>query len=76
MKLEFRDKDKLFLPIYRIHQINKYSSERTTPVLDKLGSSYFSNIKTKTKKRLRELAHDLSNLCQTFPTHTTCLSYQ
>ncbi len=62
LQLEFRDKDKLFLPIYRIHQINKYSSERTRPNLDKLGSSRFANIKTKTKKRLREMAHDLIKL--------------
>ena len=62
LQLEFRDKDKLFLPIYRIHQINKYSSEKTNPTLDKLGSSRFANIKTKTKKRLREIAHDLIKL--------------
>jgi transcription-repair coupling factor (superfamily II helicase) len=60
--LEFKDKDKLFLPIYRIHQIHKYSSERVEPALDKLGSSRFANVKTKTKTRLREMAHDLIKL--------------
>ncbi len=60
--LEFKDKDKLFLPIYRIHQIHKYSTERTAPALDKLGATRFTNIKTKTKKRLREMAHDLIKL--------------
>ncbi len=62
ISLEFKDKDKLFLPIYRIHQIHKYSSEKVEPMLDKLGGSRFANIKTKTKKRLRELAHDLIQL--------------
>ncbi len=62
LQLEFKDKDKLFLPIYRIHQIHKYSSEKIKPSLDKLGGSRFANIKTKTKKRLRELAHDLIKL--------------
>ncbi len=62
LSLEFKDKDKLFLPIYRIHQIHKYSSEKVDPSLDKLGGSRFANVKTKTKKRLRELAHDLIKL--------------
>ena len=62
LKLEFKDGDKLFLPIYRIHQIHKYSSEKVEPKLDKLGGSRFANIKTKTKKRLREMAHDLIKL--------------
>ena len=62
LSLEFKDKDKLFLPIYRIHQIHKYSSEKLDPSLDKLGGSRFTNIKTKTKKRLREMAHDLIKL--------------
>lgn len=60
--LEFKDKDKLFLPIYRIHQIHKYTAERVAPQLDKLGGSRFANVKTKTKKRLREIAHDLVKL--------------
>jgi transcription-repair coupling factor (superfamily II helicase) len=62
LSLEFKDKDKLFLPIYRIHQIHKYSSEKIEPSLDKLGGSRFANIKTRTKKRLREMAHDLVKL--------------
>ncbi len=62
LQLIFKDNDKLFLPIYRIHQIHKYSSEKIKPTLDKLGGSRFKNIKTKTKKRLRELAHDLIKL--------------
>ena len=62
LSLAFKDKDKLFLPIYRIHQIHKYSSEKVEPSLDKLGGSRFTNIKTKTKRRLRELAHDLIKL--------------
>ncbi len=62
ISLEFKDKDKLFLPIYRIHQIHKYSSEKLEPRLDKLGGARFSNVKTKTKKRLREMAHDLIQL--------------
>lgn len=62
LSLQFKDKDKLFLPIYRIHQIHKYSSEKVEPSLDKLGGSRFQNIKTKTKQRLREMAHDLIKL--------------
>jgi transcription-repair coupling factor (superfamily II helicase) len=62
LTLEFKGGDKLFLPIYRIHQIHKYSSEKVAPTLDKLGGSRFSNVKTKTKKRLREMAHDLIQL--------------
>ena len=62
LSLEFKDRDKLFVPIYRIHQIHKYSSENRKPALDKLGSSRFHTVKTKTKKRLREMAHELVKL--------------
>ncbi|MCB0378758.1 MAG: transcription-repair coupling factor [Bdellovibrionales bacterium] len=62
LTLQFKGKDKLFLPIYRIHQIYKYASERVEPSLDKLGSSKFQNVKTKTKRRLREIAHELVRL--------------
>lgn len=62
LSLEFKDNDKLFLPIYRIHQIHKYASERIEPTLDKLGGTRFDKIKTKTKKRLREMAQDLLRL--------------
>jgi transcription-repair coupling factor (superfamily II helicase) len=62
IELEFKDKDKLFLPIYRIHQIHKYTAEKVAPQLDKLGGTRFANVKTKTKKRLREIAHDLVRL--------------
>ncbi len=73
--LEFKDKDKLFLPIYRIHQIHKYSNERAAPAPDKLGGSRFTNIKTKTKKRLREMAHDLIKLyAQRTQTHREAYS--
>jgi len=60
--LSFKEKDKLFLPIYRIHQIYKYASESVQPSLDKLGGNKFQNVKTKTKKRLREIANDLIQL--------------
>lgn len=60
--LSFKGKDKLFLPIYRIHQIFKFSSDKASPTLDKLGGTKFSNVKTKTKRKLREIANDLVEL--------------
>lgn len=60
--LSFKGTDKLFLPIYRIHLVFKFSSEKANPSLDKLGGSRFATTKTKTKKRLREIANELVDL--------------
>ncbi len=61
LEITYKDKDKLYLPIYRIGQIHKYSGGNTK-VLDKLGGKQFEKTKGRVKKRLRELAAELITL--------------
>lgn len=59
IQVGFKDKDKLYLPVYRIGQLQKYSGAATTTVLDKLGGQAWEKTKIKVKGHLRDLAHDL-----------------
>ncbi|MGD9909507.1 MAG: transcription-repair coupling factor [Candidatus Izemoplasmatales bacterium] len=56
--LEYRDGDKLYIPLESIHQIQKYSgSEGFVPRLSKLGGSDWA----KTKQRVRDKAKDIAD---------------
>jgi len=56
--LEYRDGDKLYIPLESIHQIQKYSgSEGFVPRLSKLGGTDWA----KTKQRVREKAKDIAD---------------
>ncbi|MGE4232110.1 MAG: transcription-repair coupling factor [Bacteriovoracia bacterium] len=62
--LEYSGGDRLYLPIYRLDQVQKYLNNdgATVVSLDKLGSGQFEKTKAKVKKELQELAHHLLNL--------------
>ena len=61
--LEYKDHDKLYVPVEKIDLISKYSSkEDYTPVINKLGSSEWAKTKLKTKKRVEKIAIDLLKL--------------
>lgn len=60
--LEYADKDKLYLPVYRVDQIQKYASEGGPGILDKLGSSNFQKAKEKAKESAKQLAFSLVDL--------------
>lgn len=60
--LSYKDGDKLYLPIYRIAQIQKYSGPRGEHLLDKLGGTQWLKTKIKVRNHLRELANDLLQL--------------
>ncbi|MCB9072678.1 MAG: transcription-repair coupling factor [Bdellovibrionaceae bacterium] len=62
LELRFRDKEKLFLPIYRLNQVNKYLGAGSNPILDKLGGKQWEKTKTKVQTRLREVANELVQL--------------
>ncbi len=63
VKLLFRDNDTLYVSIHSLHRISKYSGkEGQVPRIDKLGSSTWSTLKQKTKKKVKELAYDLIKL--------------
>lgn len=59
LQLSYKDKDKLYLPVYRIGQIQKFSG---VPTLDKLGSSSWQKTKIKVKSHLKDIASELLDL--------------
>ncbi len=60
MLLEYKDGDKLYLPVYRMNIINKYEglSDRK-PKIDKLGTQSWKTIKSKVKEEVWKVAQDL-----------------
>lgn len=59
IQIGYKDKDKLYLPVYRVGQLQKYSGASQTTVLDKLGGPGWEKTKTKVKNQVRDIAHDL-----------------
>jgi len=55
--IEYRDGDRLYVPVFRLNLIQKYRSgeEEVAPILNKLGSKAWANTKAKVKKAI--LAH-------------------
>lgn len=59
IQVAYKDKDKLYLPVYRVGQLQKYSGAATTTILDKLGGTSWEKTKSKVKGHLRDIASDL-----------------
>ena len=60
IRLVYKDNDVLYVSIHSLHRISKYSGkEGTAPKINKLGTKAWSNLKKKTKARVKELAFDL-----------------
>ncbi len=62
IQLSYRDKDRLYLPVYRIGQLQKYSGHSSTSALDKLGGTGWDKTKAKVKGAIRDLASELLQL--------------
>ena len=62
LELEYKNNDKLYLPIYRIGQIQKYSTPSSSRNLDKLGGTSWEKAKVKVKSKLRDIAAELVEL--------------
>ncbi|MFN8792022.1 MAG: transcription-repair coupling factor [Bdellovibrionales bacterium] len=62
IQVSYKDKDRLYLPVYRINQLQKYSSGTAQVTLDKLGGIGWEKTKTKVRGYLRDLAADLLKL--------------
>jgi len=63
VRLVYKDNDILYLSIHSLHRIAKYTGkEGTAPSLHKLGSTAWSTLKQKTKKRVKDIAKDLIQL--------------
>ncbi len=62
-RLVYRDVDLLYISIYALHKISKYSSkESVPPTMSKLGSPEWENKKSRVKKQVKDIARELINL--------------
>lgn len=59
IQVGYKDKDKLYLPVYRVGQLQKFSGAGATSVLDKLGGTAWEKTKAKVKAHVRDIAADL-----------------
>jgi len=60
VQIEYAGKDKLYLPVYRLHEIERYvGGDAKAPRLDKMGGSTFLIKVGKVKKEVRQLAEEL-----------------
>ncbi len=60
--VEYAGGDKLFLPVYRLNQIQKYSGGEGAPKLDRLGGQSFAKTKARVQKNVRKMADELLRL--------------
>jgi len=62
IQIAYKDADKLYLPVYRIGQLQKYSSGIATVSVDKLGGTSWEKAKVKVKNHLKDVANELLQL--------------
>ena len=62
IQLKYKDNDKLYLPVYRIAQIQKYSAQGGSASVDKLGSTSWLKAKVKVRNALKDVASELLDL--------------
>ncbi len=63
LQIEYKDQDKLYIPVEKIEFITKYSAnDGLTPKLNKLGSTEWEKTKLKVKKKIESIAGDLLKL--------------
>jgi transcription-repair coupling factor (superfamily II helicase) len=65
MVVEYRNKDKVFVPVRHMNKIFKYNGEKPSGVhLDQIGSSRWEQAKSSTRSYLKKAAFDLLSLYQ------------
>ena len=60
--VEYAGGDKLYLPVYRLNQIQKWSGGEGTPKIDRLGGQTFGKTKQRVEKQVRQMADELLRL--------------
>lgn len=61
--LEFAGTDKLYVPLDRLHQVQRYAgAESHVPRLDRLGGTSWAKTTARVKKDIEEMAHELVEL--------------
>ncbi len=59
IQVGYKDKDKLYLPVYRVGQLQKFSGSGATSILDKLGGTAWEKTKLKVKGHVKDIAAEL-----------------
>lgn len=59
IQLCYKDRDRLYLPVYRVGQLQKYSAGSASITPDKLGGTAWEKTKVKVKAHLRDIASEL-----------------
>lgn len=59
IQLSYKEKDKLYLPVYRVSQLQKYSGATGALPLDKLGGLSWEKTKVKVRGHLKDIASEL-----------------
>ena len=63
IRLVYKDGDVLYVGIHSLHRISKFTGkDGSVPKMNKLGTQAWTNLKNKTKKKIKELAFDLIQL--------------
>ena len=63
LKIEYRDKDHLYVPLEKMDRVQKHSSkDGFQPTLSKLGTAGWERLKSRTKKRVKDIAEELIRL--------------
>jgi transcription-repair coupling factor (superfamily II helicase) len=58
--IEYQDDDRLYVPVDSLELVQKYvGGEKSNPRIDKLGSGYWKNAKSKVKKYVEDIAKEL-----------------
>lgn len=60
--IEYKNNDKLYLPVENLDQISKYLGGEKTPALNKIGGVEFAKTKAKVKAVVKKIAFDLLKL--------------
>lgn len=60
--VEYRGGDKLYVPVYRMNQIQKLSTADQNTRLDRLGGQTFAKTKAKARRKVRDMADELLGL--------------
>lgn len=63
LQIEYRDGDKLYIPVEKIDMISKYSSnEGYVPKVNKLGSNEWEKVKLRARSKAKDIADELLKL--------------
>ncbi len=66
VRLIYADNDVLYVSIQSLHKISKYAGkDNTQPKIHKLGSEVWTNLKNRTKAKIKDIADDLIKLYAT-----------